>query len=108
MLAYYVEWHMREAWRSILFADEDLEAKATRDPVVPAKRSEEADKKATTKTLADGTPVHSFRTALADLSTMVRNTCRTPSAPNAPTFAVVTTPTPTQQRAMDLLAEIAA
>ena len=108
MLAYYVEWHMREAWRSILFADEDLEAKATRDPVAPAKRSEEADEKARTKTLADGTPVHSFRTALADLSTIVRNTCRTPAAPNAPTFAVVTTPTPSQQRARDLLAEIAA
>ena len=107
MLAYYVEWHMREAWRSILFADEDLEAKAIRDPVAPAKRSAEAEEKATTKTLADGTPVHSFRTALADLSTIVRNTCRTSATPNTPTFAVVTTPTPTQQRAMDLLAEIA-
>jgi transposase len=108
MLAYYVEWHMREAWRSILFADEDLEAKATRDPVAPAKRSEAAEAKAVTKTLADGTPAHSFRTALADLSTIVRNTCRAPRAPNVPTFAVVTTPTPVQQRAMDLLAEIAA
>ncbi len=107
MLAYYVEWHMREAWRSILFADEDLEAKATRDPVAPAKRSEAAEAKAVTKTLADGTPAHSFRTALADLSTIVRNTCRTPGVPNAPTFAVVTTPAAAQQRAMDLLPEIA-
>ena len=108
MLAYYVEWHMREAWRPLLFADEDLGAKATRDPVAPAKRSEAAEAKAETKTLADGTPAHSFRTALADLSTIVRNTCRTRGAPNAPTFAVVTTPAPAQQRAMDLLAEIAA
>ncbi len=107
MLAYYVEWHMREAWRPLLFADEDLDAKANRDPVAPAKRSEAAKAKAVTKTLADGTPAHSFRTALADLSTIVRNTCRTPSVPNAPTFAVVTTPTAAQQRAMDLLAEIA-
>jgi hypothetical protein len=107
MLAYYVEWHMREAWRPILFADEDLKAKANRDPVAPAKRSEAADAKAASKTLADGSPAHSFRTALADLSTIVRNTCRAPGAPNAPSFAVVTTPAPTQQRAMDLLAQIA-
>jgi len=108
MLAFYVEWHMREAWRSLLFADEDLEAKANRDPVAPAMRSEAAEEKVVTKTLADGSPAHSFRTLLADLSTIVRNTCRTPGAPNAPTFAVVTTPTPAQQRAMDLLAKITA
>ena len=106
MLAFYVEWHMREAWRPLLFADEDLEAKANRDPVAPAKRSEAAEEKVVTKTLADGSPAHSFRTLLADLSTIVRSTCRTPGAPNAPTFAVVTTPTTAQQRAMDLLAEI--
>lgn len=107
MLAYYVEWHMREAWRPILFADEDLAAKATRDSVAPAQRSEAAEAKAATKKLADDTPVHSFRTALAELSTIVRNTCRTPGAPNAPAFAIVTTPSATQQRAMDLLAGIA-
>jgi len=106
MLAYYVEWHMREVWRPILFADEDLAAKAIRDPVAPAKRSDAAEAKAQTKMLADGTPAHSFRTALADLSTIVRNTCRTPAAPDAPTFAVVTTPTAEQQRAMTLLAQI--
>ena len=106
MLAYYVEWHMREAWRSILFADEDLEAKATPDPVAPAKRSDEAEAKAENKKLPDGTPAHSFRTALETLSTIVRNTCRTPGAKNAPTFAVVTTPTAEQQRAMDLLVKI--
>jgi hypothetical protein len=108
MLAYYVEWHMREAWRPLLFADEDLDAKAKRDPVAPAKRSEAAEEKVATKTLADGSPVHSFRTLVNDLSTIVRNTCRAPGAPNAPTFAIVTTPTPAQQRAMDLLEKIAA
>jgi len=108
MLAYYVEWHLRAAWRPILFADEDLEAKATRDPVAPARRSTSAEEKVVTKTLPDGSAVHSFRTALAGLSTIVRNTCRTPGMPNAPTFPVVTTPTPEQQRALDLLAQIAA
>jgi hypothetical protein len=58
MLAYYVEWHMREAWRPLLFADEDQDAKTRRDPVAPAKRSAEAERKARTHTLPDGTPAH--------------------------------------------------
>ena len=108
MLAYYVEWHMREAWRPLLFADEDLAAKATRDPVAPAKRSAAAIEKVVTKTLPDGTPAHSFRSLVEDLSTIVRNTCRAPGSPSTPTFTVVTTPTPAQQRAMDLLEKITA
>ena len=55
MLAYYVEWHMREAWRPLLFCDEDQEAKKTRDPVAPAKRSEAALRKIRSKKLDDGT-----------------------------------------------------
>jgi Transposase DDE domain len=107
MLAYYVEWHMREAWRPVLFADEDQAAKARRDPVAPARRSPAADHKAATHRQANGTTVHSFRTLLADLSSMVRNTCRTSRDADAPTFAVVTTPTPEQRRALDLLKRIA-
>jgi hypothetical protein len=53
MLAYYVEWHMREAWREIMFADTDLAAKATRDPVAPATRSNAAQAKAASCELAD-------------------------------------------------------
>jgi transposase len=108
MLAYYVEWHLREAWRELMFADEDQDAKKTRDPVAPAQRSEAAKAKAATHTLDDGTPVHSFTTLIADLSTLVRNTCRTPSAdPRAPTFDVLTTATPIQKRALDLIQKIA-
>ena len=59
MLAYYVEWHMREAWRPLLFCDEDQEAKKTRDPVAPAKRSEAALRKIRSKKLDDGTEAHS-------------------------------------------------
>ena len=98
MLAYYVEWHMREAWRELMFADTDQPAKATRDPVAPAKRSKAALDKVARHTLDDGTPAHSFSTLMAELATIVRNTCRTPSAgPDAPTFEIVTTPNATQQ-----------
>ena len=107
MLAYYVEWHMREAWRELMFADTEQMAKATRDPVAPAKRSKAALAKAARHTLDDGTPVHSFATLLAELATLVRNTCHTPKAgADAPTFQVLTTPNPKQQRAFELLQQI--
>jgi len=107
LLAYYVEWHMREAWRPVLFGDEDQAAKRTRDPVAPAKRSPAALRKVHTKVLDDGTPVHSFPTLLKELSSIVRNVCRPRSAgPEAPTFELVTTPTPTQHRAYELLKTI--
>jgi transposase len=107
MLAYYVEWHMREAWRELMFADTDQRAKATRDPVAPAKRSQAALAKAARHTVDDGTPAHSFATLLEELSTLVRNTCRTPGAgSDAPTFEVVTTSNAKQQRAFDLLHQI--
>ena len=107
MLAYYVEWHMREAWRELMFADIDQAAKATRDPVAKALRSKAAQAKAASHTLDDGTPAHSFSTLLADLAGIVRNTCRTPNAaPEASTFHVVTTPNTKQQRAFELLKKI--
>jgi transposase len=107
MLAYYVEWHLREAWRELMFADTDQQAKATRDPVAPAKRSKAALAKVASKHLDDGTPAHSLGTLLAEMGTIVRNTCRTPSAgPDAPTFDVTTTPNPKQKRALELLQQI--
>ena len=107
MLAYYVEWHMREAWRELMFADTEQQAKATRDPVAPAKRSTGALVKVERHRLEDGTPAHSFSTLLAELATIVRNACRTPAAgAEAPTFDVLTTASPKQQRALDLLQQI--
>jgi transposase len=104
MLAYYVEWHMREAWRELMFADIEQQAKATRDPVAPAERSSSAQDKAATHCLVDGTPAHSFSTLMAELATIVRNTCRTPNAESdAPTFEVTTTAAAKQQRAMALV-----
>jgi transposase len=107
MLAYYVEWHMREAWRPLLFADEEVERKKRRDPVAPAKRSASADEKALTKKRADGGPAHSFSTLLQELSAIVRNVCTVPGdGDDRPTFQLVTTPNNTQRRALDLLATI--
>ena len=107
MLAYYVEWHLREAWRELMFADTEQQAKATRDPVAPAKRSRSALAKAARHTLDDGTPVHSFATLLGELATIVRNTCRTPGAgADAPTFNLVTTPNAKQKHALELLQQI--
>lgn len=107
MLAYYVEWHMREAWREIMFADTEQAAKARRDPVAPARRSQAALHKIAQRTLDDGTPVHSFSTLMAELCTVVRNTCRTPgTGPQAPTFDILTTPTAAQRHALDLIHNI--
>jgi len=104
MLAYYVQWHMIEAWRPLLFADEDQEAKASRNPVAPAKRSDAAMRKVNTLLLDDGSPVHSFSSLLQHLGGIVRNTCRTPNAgPEAPTFFKATSPNVKQQMALDLL-----
>jgi hypothetical protein len=107
MLAYYVEWHMRQAWRELMFADEDQAAKLVRDPVAPAKRSEAAMKKVLSRTLQDGTPTHSFQTLLRELQTVVRNTCRTPKgADDAPTFQITTMQNEKQKRALELIAQI--
>ena len=108
MLAYYVEWHMRDALRPMLFADEMTdEQKDERDPVAPAVRSAAALKKCKTKRLDDGSPAHDFRTLLDELSLVVRSTCVARGAKkDAPTFHVVTSLTPAQRRAFDLLAKV--
>jgi transposase len=109
MLAYYVQWHMIEAWAPLTFKDEaDREPTRLADPVAPARRSDAAFAKAHARTLADGTPAMSFTRLLAHLATIVRNTLRPKSArPGEATFTLTTRPTPTQQQALDLVAAIA-
>ena len=104
MLAYYLEWHMRQRLAPMLFDDADPdEAEARRRSVVaPAQRSKTAIKKQTTGMTPDGLPVHSFHTLLADLATLARNTIITAINPLYP-LTVVTRPTPVQQKAFDLL-----
>ena len=107
MLAYYVKWHMMEAWRPLLFADEEQQAKQTRDPVAPAKRSAAAEEKAKSKELPDGSPAHSFQTLLRNLASIVRSTCRSRDAEaDTPTFIIDTQLTPNQKKAFQLLKEI--
>jgi len=104
MLAYYLEWHMRQRLAPMLFDDTDPdEAEARRRSVVAqAERSKAAISKQTTGMTPDGLPVHSFRTLLADLATLARNTVTTAINPLYP-LTVVTRPTPVQQKAFDLL-----
>jgi len=107
MMSYYVQWHLQEAWRPLTFSDEDQAAKKTRDPVAPARRSETASRKAHARVLDDGTVVHSFRTLLADLGTIVRNTCRRQDAAQEEgTFTMTTTPAETQRQALRLVDSI--
>jgi len=104
MLAYYVKWHMNEAWRGLLFADEDQQRLNDRDPVAPATRSDAANEKIATKILTDGSPAHSFRTLLNELATIVRNTCRRRDADdNESIFDIDTTPNATQRAALELI-----
>ncbi|MFA7062443.1 MAG: hypothetical protein WC156_16685 [Pedobacter sp.] len=96
-----------EAWRPLLFGDDDKEGKKARDPVAAAKRSAQALKKVATKKLGDGTEVHSFQTLLKGLSTIVRNICRYKNPEdNSPAFTMDTIPSKEQQRAFDLLSTI--
>jgi len=100
-LAYYVEWHMRQALAPILFDDEDPAAgEAQRTSVVaPAQRSPGAQRKAQRLCTEDGTAVHSFATLLQDLATVAKNRVRLGGVE----VDIVTTPTPLQQQAFDLL-----
>jgi transposase len=104
MLAYYVEWHMRQALAPILFDDENpQQAQASRSCVVaPAQRSTSAKAKAGRKRTEDGFPVHSFRTLLKDLATICKNRIQ-PHLPGALAFDKITVPTPLQAKAMKLL-----
>jgi hypothetical protein len=100
MLAYYLTWHLKAAWAPLLFTDEHPQANP--DPVAKATRSPAAQHKAQTKRTSTGEPCHSYKTLLAELATLSRNTIRLPGA-NA-TFDKLTEPTPLQHRALELAA----
>lgn len=104
LLAYYVEWHLRQQLKPLLFDDECIEeARAARPNVVAkAGRSEAAKAKDLSKHAADGLPLHSFRTLLKDLATLTLNVAHSPLNPGA-TLLITTRPTPVQEKAFSLL-----
>jgi transposase len=108
MLAYYVQWHMIEAWAPLTFKDEaDAEPMRLADPVAPARRSQAALDKVHTRTLANGSPAMSFTRLLTHLATIVRNTMRPRSArPGEATFTLTTRPDAKQQQALNLIAAV--
>jgi transposase len=100
LLAYYVEWHLRQAWAPLLFEDEHLaEERRRRDPILPATGSPSAQKKKLTRQTADGFPVHSFATLMAELASRARVTYGLKSEESTPTFQQVPEPTPLQAKA---------
>ena len=103
MLSYYISWHMKQALAPILFQDNDKPAAAAKraGPVAAAQRSDEALTKAARKRTEDDYPVHSFTSLLADLATICANHVQPTS--DLPAFTILTTPTPLQRRALELL-----
>jgi Transposase DDE domain len=103
MLSYYISWHMKQALAPILFADNDKPAAAAKrtNPVAPAQRSDEALAKAARKRTHDDYPVHSFTSLLADLATICANHIQ--PTDDMPAFTKITTPTPLQRQAFELL-----
>lgn len=105
MLAYYVEWHMRKSLAPLLFDDEKVtvEPQEKTSVVAPFKRSKQARAKAATKKTSEKLPVHSFRTLMADLATIVKNKFHSNGLEASLTFEKITQPTPLQQKALELL-----
>ena len=99
MLAYYVEWQMRQRLAPLLFDDHDPAGTQRSSVVAPAEISPAAQNKARTKRTHDGLPVHSFRSLLDDLATIVKNRVL-PRLPGAQPFDLLTRPTPLQRQAL--------
>ena len=105
LLAYYVEWHLRRVWAPLLFEDEQLaQERRRRDPILPATGSPSAQEKKLTRQTADGFPVHSFATLMAELASRARVTYELQSEESGPSFQQVPEPTPLQAKAYALLA----
>ena len=97
MLAYYVEWHLREAWAELLFIDSETPPRT--DPVGKAQRSENQAQRT-----PDGMTVHSFRSLINELASRTRNTVRIGDSPA--TFPQFAEPSAVQARAMELIARL--
>ena len=97
MLACYLTWHLRQALAGLTFTDQHIPAPA--DPVAPAQRSEQAKAKDAAKRNSDKIPVSSYQDLLGHLSTLTRQTITF----SGQKIEKLTTPTPVQRRAFELL-----
>lgn len=104
LLAYYVQWHLKQAWAPLLFADEHLaEHRAQRDPVASAEAADEVKAKKAARQTEDGHPLQSFRTLLAELAKQCRNTCEFGEGKSTVRFTKLTELTPLHSEALRLL-----
>jgi hypothetical protein len=97
MLACYLTWHLRAALAELTFTDQHIPAPA--DPVTPAQRSAQAKAKDGAKHNHHGLPVYRYRDLLAHLATLDRQTITFTGR----AIQKLTTPTPLQRRAFELL-----
>ncbi len=97
MLACYLTWHLRQALAELTFTDQHIPAPA--DPVAPAQRSDQAKAKDASKRNSGGLPVYRYRDLLAHLATLDRQTISFAGQQ----IQKLTTPTPVQRRAFELL-----
>ncbi len=104
LLAYYVQWHLKRVWASLLFADEHLaEHRAHRDPVAQAEPAAEVRRKKALRRSKEGYPLNSFRTLLATLATQCRTTCQFGDGDSAIPISKTTDPNTLQNEAFHLL-----
>ncbi|MBE5228112.1 MAG: IS1634 family transposase [Microcystis aeruginosa PMC 728.11] len=101
MLAYYVEWHLKQCLAPLLFEDEEIDDSSLN--VIKASRSESVQSKERKKRNQENLPVHSFRTLLEDLGTICLNTVECTIREGSYRFSKITRPTQLQQKALDLL-----
>ncbi|REJ52167.1 MAG: IS1634 family transposase [Microcystis aeruginosa DA14] len=101
MLAYYVEWHLKQCLAPLLFEDEEIDDGSLN--VIKASRSESVQSKERKKRNQENFPVHSFRTLLEDLGTICLNTVECTIREGSYRFSKITRPTQLQQKALDLL-----
>ncbi|XUP04779.1 IS1634 family transposase [Microcystis aeruginosa FBCC-A68] len=101
MLAYYVEWHLKQCLAPLLFENEEIDDGSLN--VIKASRSESVQSKERKKRNQENFPVHSFRTLLEDLGTICLNTVECTIREGSYRFSKITRPTQLQQKALDLL-----
>ena len=101
-LAYYLTWHLREAWAELIFKDECPPTPA--DPVAKAKRSAAANTKAASKRTKDGHPCHNYESLIGELGLRTRNTIRLQGTDAS--YDQLTEPSALQARALELITNI--